>query len=85
MSRNYWRSNTMSGTKAFQTILCVPGRNYPNPDKKITAKVTDGEETKFFTFGPDVTKRRIIHALPVLWQDFRFDCDRKKRGARRCV
>jgi hypothetical protein len=46
----------MSGSKAFQTILCVSGRNYPNPDKKITAKVTDGKKTKFFYFGPYVTR-----------------------------
>lgn len=70
----------MKGAKRLHTILCIPGKNYPHPEKVITAKVTDGIDTKFFTFGPDVTKQRIMYSLPMIWQDFRFDERRRKRG-----
>jgi hypothetical protein len=66
----------LSGEKAIHTTLCIPGRNYPHHQKHVIAKVTDGEETKFFTFGPHCTQRQITEMIPRLWMDFRF----RKRG-----
>jgi hypothetical protein len=70
----------MSGEKAIQTILCIPGRNYPRPEKQIIAKVTDGDQTRFITFGPYCSRRHIMDRIPSLWMDFRFEDKRKKRG-----
>ena len=70
----------MNGYKQLRTTLCIPGRNYPSAEKEIIAKVSDGITTRFFTFGPDVTKKRIMEMMPMVWQDFHFDERRKKRG-----
>ncbi|EKN66034.1 hypothetical protein BABA_17362 [Neobacillus bataviensis LMG 21833] len=66
----------MSGEKAIFTTLCIPGGNYPYHQKNIVAKVTDGKETKYFTFGPHCTQRQIMEMIPRLWMDFHF----KRRG-----
>lgn len=41
----------------LQVMYCIPGRNYPLPDKHIIAKVKDGKDTHFFTFGIDHAKQ----------------------------
>ncbi|AZB43509.1 hypothetical protein CEF21_15030 [Bacillus sp. FJAT-42376] len=52
----------------IRTMLCIPGRNCPG-DKNITAKVIDGEDTKFFAFGPYNSNSHIVHMLPRLIMD----------------
>jgi hypothetical protein len=70
----------MRGEKQLRTILCLPGKKFPHHNKQVIAKVTDGIQTKFFTFGPHVSRKHIYEIMPMVWQDWRFDERRKKRG-----
>lgn len=65
---------------SLRVIYCIPGRQCP-AQKTITAKVTDGKRTEWFTFGSDYSLRTIHEQVPRLWCDF-YSKRRKKAVAR---
>lgn len=58
-------------TDRLEVMYCVPGRNYPGA-KVVVAKVKDGKDVQFFTFGRDYPLRYIHEQIPRLVCDYKF-------------
>ncbi|MGM7724378.1 hypothetical protein [Metabacillus sp. Hm71] len=64
----------------LKTMLCVPGKDYPYGDKRITARVQDDKHTEFIQFGPDVTRKTIMNQIPIIYMDRVYDKRRRKKA-----